>query len=64
MVLDDGWALVVVAIVDVVVNSTRSAESELALQMRIKTVFDPDWLLNPGKVFPLHLAPQGLAHQA
>ncbi|MEZ5281776.1 MAG: hypothetical protein R2770_15045 [Acidimicrobiales bacterium] len=31
MVLDDGWALVVVAIVDVVVNSTRSAESELAL---------------------------------
>lgn len=26
---------------------------ELALQMRIKTVFDPDWLLNPAKVFPL-----------
>ena len=29
-----------------------SAE-ELALQMRIKTIFDPDWLLNPAKVFPL-----------
>jgi glycolate oxidase len=26
---------------------------ELALQMRIKTVFDPQWLLNPAKVFPL-----------
>ncbi len=26
---------------------------ELALQMRIKTVFDPKWLLNPAKVFPI-----------
>jgi glycolate oxidase len=26
---------------------------DLALQMRIKTVFDPKWLLNPAKVFPL-----------
>ena len=26
---------------------------DLALQMRIKTVFDPRWLLNPAKVFPL-----------
>ena len=26
---------------------------ELALQMRIKTIFDPAWLLNPAKVFPL-----------
>ena len=31
------------------------SEAELILQMNIKTVFDPDWLLNPGKVFPLHL---------
>ncbi len=30
-------------------------ETDLSLQMRIKSVFDPDWLLNPGKVFPLHL---------
>ncbi|MEQ8826003.1 MAG: FAD-linked oxidase C-terminal domain-containing protein [Filomicrobium sp.] len=37
------------------------SDTELALQMRIKTVFDPDWLLNPGKVFPLHLAPDGAA---
>jgi glycolate oxidase len=28
-------------------------ETDLALQMRIKTVFDPGWLLNPAKVFPL-----------
>jgi glycolate dehydrogenase FAD-linked subunit len=26
---------------------------ELALQMRIKSIFDPQWLLNPAKVFPL-----------
>ena len=30
-------------------------ETDLALQMRIKTVFDPEWLLNPAKVFPLEL---------
>ena len=28
-------------------------ETDLPLQMRIKTVFDPKWLLNPAKVFPL-----------
>ena len=28
-------------------------ETELALQMSIKTVLDPQWLLNPAKVFPL-----------
>ena len=26
---------------------------DLIQQMRVKSVFDPDWLLNPGKVFPL-----------
>ena len=31
------------------------SETELSLQMQIKSVFDPEWLLNPGKVFPLHL---------
>jgi glycolate oxidase len=29
-------------------------ETDLAVQMRIKSFFDPGWLLNPGKVFPLH----------
>lgn len=28
--------------------------SDLAIQMRIKSVFDPYWLLNSGKVFPLN----------
>ncbi len=31
------------------------SETDLSLQMQIKSVFDPEWLLNPGKVFPLHL---------
>lgn len=44
--------------------TSQFTEAELALQMRIKTIFDPEWLLNPGKVFPLHLAPQGQANQA
>ncbi len=29
------------------------SDADLALQMRIKAAFDPAWLLNPGKVFPL-----------
>jgi glycolate oxidase len=29
------------------------SEADLALQMGVKSVFDPAWLLNPGKVFPL-----------
>ena len=29
------------------------SETDLLVQMRIKSVFDPDWLLNPAKVFPL-----------
>jgi glycolate dehydrogenase FAD-linked subunit len=33
--------------------SVQFNEVDLAQQMRIKSVFDPDWLLNPGKVFPL-----------
>ncbi len=33
--------------------SVQFNDVDLAQQMRIKSVFDPDWLLNPGKVFPL-----------
>ncbi len=29
------------------------SEADLAQQMDVKDVFDPDWLLNPAKVFPL-----------
>ena len=31
--------------------------ADLEQQRRIKTAFDPDWLLNPAKVFPLQPAP-------
>jgi len=27
--------------------------ADLDQQMRVKSVFDPNWLLNPNKVFPL-----------
>ncbi|MGI9568482.1 MAG: FAD-linked oxidase C-terminal domain-containing protein, partial [Desulfobulbia bacterium] len=29
------------------------SKSDMAQQIRIKNIIDPDWLLNPGKVFPL-----------
>jgi glycolate oxidase len=29
------------------------SDADLEQQMRVKAAFDPDWLLNPGKVFPL-----------
>jgi glycolate oxidase len=27
--------------------------ADMELQMRVKDVFDPAWLLNPAKVFPM-----------
>lgn len=36
---------------------TQFSKVDLEQQMRIKSVFDPDWLLNPAKVFPLELRP-------
>ena len=33
--------------------STQYAEVDMDAQMRVKDVFDPAWLLNPAKVFPL-----------
>lgn len=32
------------------------AEDDLAIQMEIKDTFDPTWLLNPAKVFPLEMS--------
>jgi glycolate oxidase len=32
------------------------APDDLEAQMRVKDVFDPRWLLNPAKVFPLHVS--------
>ncbi|MEZ5908230.1 MAG: FAD-linked oxidase C-terminal domain-containing protein [Hyphomicrobiaceae bacterium] len=39
--------------------SVQFNETDLALQMRVKSVFDPKWLLNPAKVFPLDARRQG-----
>jgi glycolate oxidase len=36
-------------------------ETEIALQMNIKTALDPQWLLNPAKVFPLGSRPSKAA---
>ena len=33
--------------------SAQFNDVDMAQQMRVKSVFDPQWLLNPGKVFPL-----------
>ena len=38
--------------------------SDLAQQMRIKTAFDPGWLLNPAKVFPLEGRTEALGSTA
>jgi glycolate oxidase len=43
--------------------SVQFNEVDLAQQMRIKSVFDPDWLLNPGKVFPLKAQEAYLARE-
>ena len=40
------------------------SSADLAVQMRIKSVFDPDWLLNPGKVFPLDAVDGSAAQNA
>jgi glycolate oxidase len=37
------------------------SEAELDQQRRIKSAFDPGWLLNPSKVFPLKAAHGALA---
>lgn len=34
-------------------------ETELFQQMRVKSAFDPNWLMNPAKVFPLALRGEG-----
>ena len=40
------------------------AEHELEQQRRIKSAFDPGWLLNPSKVFPLQAAAQSMPRAA
>ncbi|HEY0212488.1 MAG TPA: FAD-linked oxidase C-terminal domain-containing protein [Paenirhodobacter sp.] len=33
--------------------NVQYTDADLSIQMAVKDVFDPDWLLNPAKVFPL-----------
>jgi glycolate oxidase len=40
--------------------NVQFTEAELDQQRRVKSAFDPEWLLNPSKVFPLKL-PEGVA---
>ena len=35
--------------------SVQYSDADLEAQLRVKDVFDPLWLLNPAKVFPLDL---------
>ena len=36
--------------------TAQFAPADLEAQMQVKDVFDPRWLLNPAKVFPLHVS--------
>ena len=36
--------------------SVQFSPVDLTVQMRVKTMFDPGWLLNPAKVFPLEVS--------
>lgn len=36
--------------------TNQFSRQDLEIQMRVKDVFDPDWLLNPAKVFPLEIS--------
>jgi len=42
--------------------TTQYNRIDLEQQIRVKTVFDPEWRLNRGKVFPLDMQPGGSAH--
>ena len=35
--------------------SVQFTDADMEAQLRVKDVFDPAWLLNPAKVFPLHI---------
>jgi glycolate oxidase len=36
--------------------TVQFTSDDLEAQLRVKDVFDPKWLLNPAKVFPLHVS--------
>ncbi len=43
--------------------NVQYAPKDLAAQMAVKDVFDPKWLLNPAKVFPLDVSDSRRAMQ-
>jgi len=43
---------------------TQFSDEDMVVQMRVKDVFDPDWLLNPAKVFPLSASESHRAAQS
>ena len=43
--------------------TVQFSPTDLTVQMRIKSVFDPDWLLNPAKVFPLEASAAQMSTQ-
>lgn len=43
---------------------TQFTDEDIAVQLRIKSVFDPGWLLNFGKVFPLDAVEAAMARRA
>jgi glycolate oxidase len=44
--------------------NVQFTEIELDQQRRVKSAFDPDWLLNPSKVFPLKAMPSAVPAMA
>ena len=40
------------------------SDDDITVQLRVKSVFDPDWLLNFGKVFPLDAVQAAIARTA
>lgn len=42
--------------------SSQFTEADMEMQLRVKDVFDPGWLLNPAKVFPLDVTETRRGH--
>lgn len=44
--------------------TTQFTQEDMEVQLRVKDVFDPEWLLNPSKVFPLSVTETRRTRQA
>ncbi|MGI9402664.1 MAG: FAD-binding oxidoreductase, partial [Rhizobiaceae bacterium] len=36
--------------------TSQYTDADMEIQMRVKDVFDPQWILNPAKVFPMDIS--------